>query len=198
MNAAQKWDVEQNARRVWEAAAAKRQELQDRLDGATACYEQTKRERDAIEDRITQAVAGTGTLEAAFRGEVAQLRGDCDRLARQIMGLQKLIRIIAGEEKRAHDVWKRHHDTLFDRDRPGVYDGEILTLMAERGAVCVGHRVSLHDESDDSVFDCVLTGSDTPVERAVRHRAVGDWVMVDAPGGAYRCQIIAVETVTAG
>ncbi|MBC7805146.1 MAG: hypothetical protein H7145_03245 [Akkermansiaceae bacterium] len=70
----------------------------------------------------------------------------------------------------------------YSRDRPGVYDGEILALMAERGEICFGHRVSFRDESDDSRFDCVLIGGDTPVERAVRGRSVGDRVTV---GGAY-------------
>ncbi|MBC8139037.1 MAG: hypothetical protein H8F28_24445 [Fibrella sp.] len=192
MDAAQRWEAEQDACRKWEAIGAKRQELEERLLGATACYEQTKRERDAIEVRITQAVAGVGGLESAFRGEVATLRGDCDRLARQVTGLQRLLRIVEGEEKRAHGVWKKHHDGLFDRNRPGVYDGGMLALMAERGEICVGHRVSLRDESDDSLFDCVLTGGDTPVERAVRGRYVGDRVTVDAPGGAYCCRVVAV------
>ncbi len=192
MDAARMWEAEQDARQKWEAAGAKRRELHERLVGATTCYEQAKRGRDAIEARITQAVTGAEGLESAFRGEVAMLRGDCDRLAVQVAGLQKLLRIVEGEEKRAHSVWKKHHDALFDRDRPGVYDGEMLALMAERGEICVGHCVSLRDESDDRRFDCVLTDGNTPVERAVRGRSVGDRVTVDAPGGAYVCCIVAV------
>jgi transcription elongation GreA/GreB family factor len=66
-------------------------------------------------------------------------------------------------------------------------------LIAERGEVCLGHRVRLRDETDGSTFDCVLTGGETPVERAVRGRSVGDRVTVDAPGGVYVCEIVSVE-----
>ncbi len=192
MNAVEKWEAEQNARRLWEAAAAKRQELQSRLEGATACYERTKRE--AVEARITQSAAGVGTLESAFRGEVAQLRGDCDRLAKQVAELQKLLGIVGGEEKRTCGAWEKCHAALMDRNRSGFYGPGILALMAERGEVCLGHRLRLRDEADGSTFDCVLTGGETPVERAVRGRFVGDRVTVDAPGGAYVCEILAVES----
>lgn len=193
MNAAEKWEAEQNARRVWEAAAAKRQELQARLNSAMACYERTKREREAVEASITQAVADAGTLESAFRGEMAQLRGDCDRLAKQVTGLQKLLGIVGCEEKRTRGVWEKSHAALLDRNGSGFFEVGVLALMAERGEVCLGHRVWLRDETDGSTFDCVLTGGETPVERAVRGRFVGDRVTVDAPGGAYVCEIVALE-----
>ena len=196
MTATKLWEQAESARRTADGATTRRRDLEERLQRTTACLAQTRRERNAIEAQITQAVSSGDAdgFGAAFRGELATLRGDCERLTSQAAGLEKLLRVVAGEERRLVGVAESCHATLLDRDGSGVYTPEVRTLLAERGIVCLGHTVTLIDADDESAFTATLTGADTAVERAVRGKRVGDTVSVHAPGGAYTCRVKAIRT----